>query len=108
MVVIFFLFVGTFMDSIPAMILFVPVILPSALAFGFSPLHLGIVVIISVAIGLVTPPYGLCLLIASTIAKMPIEKSFRATLPYISVVFLVLALVAFVPAISTAVVDFLM
>lgn len=103
-VIVFFLFVGTFMDSIPAMILFVPVILPSALAFGISPLHLGIVVIISVAIGLVTPPYGLCLLIASTIAKMPIEKSFRATVPYISVVLAVLMLVAFIPAITGLVV----
>ena len=99
-VIIFFLFIGTFMDSIPAMILFVPVILPTALRLGFDPLHLGIVIVINLAIGLVTPPYGLCLLIASTISKMPIEKSFRAVLPYISVEFIVLLLVAFYPQLT--------
>ena len=99
-VIIFFLFIGTFMDSIPAMILFVPVILPTALKLGFDPLHLGIVIVINLAIGLVTPPYGLCLLIASAIAKMPTEKSFRAVLPYISVEFIILLLVAFYPQLT--------
>jgi len=96
-IIIFFLFIGTFMDSIPAMILFVPVILPTALKLGFDPLHLGIIIVINLAIGLVTPPYGLCLLIASTISKMPIEKSFRAVLPYISVELIVLLLISFCP-----------
>jgi len=99
-VIIFFLFVGTFMDSIPAMILFVPVILPTALKLGFDPLHLGIIRVINLAIGLVTPPYGLCLLIASKISKMPIEKSFRAVLPYISVEFIVLLLIALYPQLT--------
>ncbi len=96
-IVLFYLFIGTFMDSIPAMILFVPVILPTALRLGIDPLHLGIITVITLAIGLVTPPYGLCLLIASSIAKLPIEKSFKAVLPYISVELLVLLLIVFYP-----------
>ncbi|MGX8683935.1 MAG: TRAP transporter large permease, partial [Lachnospiraceae bacterium] len=57
--VAFFMFVGTFMDAVPAMILFVPIILPSAIALGISPIILGLIVIVTLALGLVTPPYGL-------------------------------------------------
>jgi len=81
-VVLFFLFVGTFMDGIPAMILFVPIILPSALVLEISPIMLGLIVVVTLALGLVTPPYGLCLLIASSISDITVEKAFKGTLPY--------------------------
>lgn len=96
-VIIFFLIIGTFMDAIPAMILFIPVILPSALALGVSNILLGIIVVITLAIGLITPPYGLCLLIASSIGDLPVEKSIKAVGPYLAVILLVLALIVFVP-----------
>ncbi len=96
-VIMFFLFIGTFMDAIPAMILFIPVILPAAINLGISPVLLGIVTIITLAIGLVTPPYGLCLLIASRIGNLSIERSFNAVILFISVVLVVLLLVAFLP-----------
>ena len=76
-VVAFFMFVGTFMDAVPAMILFVPIILPSAIALGISPIILGLIVIVTLALGLVTPPYGLCLLLASSISGISIEEGFR-------------------------------
>ena len=98
-VILFFLFVGTFMDAIPAMILFVPVILPAALALNVSSVLLGLIIVITLAIGLVTPPYGLCLLIAASIGKLPIEKSFKAVMPYISVILVVLALIVAFPQI---------
>ena len=81
-VVAFFLFVGTFMDAVPAMILFVPIILPSALALGLSPIILGLIIIVTLALGLVTPPYGLCLLLACNISGTTIEEGFKGTLPY--------------------------
>ncbi|ETP72374.1 TRAP transporter, DctM subunit [Lachnospiraceae bacterium JC7] len=81
-VVLFFLFVGTFMDAVPAMILFVPIILPSAVALGISPIILGLIIIVTLALGLVTPPYGLCLLLASSISGISIEEGFYGTLPY--------------------------
>ena len=99
-VIAFFLFVGTFMDAIPAMILFMPVILPTALKLGITSVHLGIVVVITLAIGLVTPPYGLCLLIAGSIADLSIERSFRGVLPYIAADLIILLLVAMFPAIA--------
>ncbi|WP_226582120.1 TRAP transporter large permease [Halobacillus litoralis] len=96
----FFLFVGTFMDAIPAMILFIPVILPVAISFDVSPILLGIITIMTLAVGLVTPPYGLCLLLAAKIGKLPIERSFKAVVPYITVVVIVLIVVAFIPGVA--------
>ncbi len=81
-VVIFFMFIGTFMDAVPAMILFVPIILPSAIALGIDPIILGLIIIVTLSLGLVTPPYGLCLLIASSISGITIEDAFKGTLPY--------------------------
>ena len=81
-VVLFFLFVGTFMDAVPAMILFVPIVLPSAVKLGIDPLILGLIVVITLALGLTTPPYGLCLLIAASISDLSIEDSFKGVLPY--------------------------
>jgi tripartite ATP-independent transporter DctM subunit len=99
-VILFFLFVGTFMDAIPAMILFIPVLLPIALKLGVGPVELGIVTVITLAIGLITPPYGLCLLIASSIGNLPLERSFQAVLPFLIVTLVVLIFVAFFPDIS--------
>lgn len=96
-VIMFFTFIGTFMDAVPAMILFVPVILPSAQLIGVDPIHLGVVVIITLALGLVTPPYGLCLLIAGAISGLSIERSFKGVLPYFLVAVVVLLFVAFFP-----------
>ncbi|WP_017549542.1 TRAP transporter large permease [Salinicoccus carnicancri] len=93
----FFLIIGTFMDAIPAMILFVPIILPASEAFGIDPVHLGLIVIITLAVGLATPPYGLCLLIASKIGGLSIERSFTAVIPYLLIIVAVLLLIAFVP-----------
>ncbi|MBY6052993.1 TRAP transporter large permease [Cytobacillus firmus] len=99
-IIAFFLFVGTFMDAIPAMILFVPVILPTATQFGMDPVHLGLIVVMTLAIGLVTPPYGLCLLLAAKIGNLSIERSLTAVIPYILIVLAVLIFVAFFPDIA--------
>ncbi|MFD2923605.1 TRAP transporter large permease [Halobacillus naozhouensis] len=99
-IIAFFLFIGTFMDAIPAMILFIPVILPVAISFGVDPTLLGIVTIMTLAVGLVTPPYGLCLLLAAKIGKLPIERSFKAVIPYITIVVVVLLVIAFIPGVA--------
>lgn len=107
-IILFFLFIGTFMDAIPAMILFVPIILPTSLAFGMDPTHLGLIVVITLAIGLITPPYGLCLLLAAKIGNLSIERSIVAVIPYILIVIAVLLLVAYVPSLSMWVPSLLM
>ena len=106
-VVAFFLFVGTFMDAVPAMILFVPIILPSAIALGIDPLILGLIIVITLALGLTTPPYGLCLLIASSISDLSIEDSFKGVLPYFLVSIAVLAFIVLCPGFFLAVPKFL-
>lgn len=96
-VVLFFMFVGTFMDAVPAMILFVPIILPAAANLGVSPIILGLIIVVTLALGLVTPPYGLCLLIASSISGITIEDAFKGTLPYFLSSLVVLALLVLFP-----------
>lgn len=102
-VVAFFMFVGTFMDAVPAMILFVPIILPCALALGLSPIILGLIIIVTLALGLVTPPYGLCLLIASDISGITIEEAFKGALPYFLSSCAVLALLVLFPTVWLAI-----
>lgn len=99
-IVLLFLFLGTFMDAIPAMILFVPVILPAAQNLGVDSVHLGLVIVVCLAIGLVTPPYGLCLLLASHIARLSVTRSFVAVLPFIGVTLIVLLLITFLPEVA--------
>ena len=101
-VIAFYLFLGTFMDAIPAMILFVPVLMPVATAFGITPVQLGLIIVITLAVGQVTPPYGLCLLIAGRISGMSVQKSFKAVIPYIMVSVVVVVLIAFLPDIAFA------
>ncbi|MBU5266561.1 TRAP transporter large permease [Virgibacillus proomii] len=99
-VIVFFLFIGTFMDAIPAMILFVPIILPTALEFGMDPVHLGLIVVMTLAIGLATPPYGLVLLLSAKIGDLSVERSFVAVLPYLFIIILVLLFIAFLPEVA--------
>jgi tripartite ATP-independent transporter DctM subunit len=95
--VAFFIFIGTIMDGVPAMILFVPIILPTAVLLHISPLILGLIIVITLALGLVTPPYGLCLLIASSIANISIERAFKGVLPYFLVSLAVLLILIIFP-----------
>ena len=101
--VVFFLFVGTFMDAVPAMILFVPIILPCATSLGMSPLMLGLIIVITLALGLTTPPYGLCLLIAASIADLSVERSFKGVLPYFLVALGVLLVLVLFPNVFIAI-----
>ncbi len=99
LIIVFFLFIGTFMDNIPAMILFIPILIPIATSFGISMELLGMITVITLAIGQVTPPYGMCLLIAGSIADLPVGDSFKAVLPYISVLLVVVILICIFPGI---------
>jgi len=69
-----FSFLGTFMDATPAILIFVPIVQPIAVGAGIHPVHLGVIVVMTMAFGLLTLPYGLCSLIASGVAKVPVRK----------------------------------
>lgn len=99
-VILLFLFVGMFLDAIPAMILFVPIVLPASQALGVDPVHFGIVIVMCLAVGMITPPYGLCMLLASSIAKLSVSRSIVALLPYVAVIIVTIIIVAFVPSLA--------
>jgi tripartite ATP-independent transporter DctM subunit len=93
-VVIIFLIVGMFMDAIPAIIILQPIVGSIAEGTGIDPYHMGLVVVLTLAIGLITPPYGLCLLIAADLARLPIAKATLAMIPFyvISLIVVVIAI----------------
>jgi len=91
------LIVGTFMDALPAMALMIPVFQPVVTASGLDPVHYGVVSVVALAIGLITPPYGLCLLLASSIADIPVVQTLRHTLVFLIFLILVLLAILFIP-----------
>jgi C4-dicarboxylate transporter DctM subunit len=93
------LFVGTWMDITPAMIVFAPILLPLATAFNIDLVHFGIVIIMNLAIGLFTPPVGLCTFIACSIAKIQMADAIKALIPFFFAIFIILLLVTYIPPI---------
>lgn len=81
-----FLFLGTFLDALPAMVIMIPVLAPAATAAGVHPVHYGVVAVMSLAFGLITPPYGLCLLLASKIGRIPVVRAIKPLLPFAAVI----------------------
>jgi C4-dicarboxylate transporter DctM subunit len=94
------LIAGMFMDAIPAMMIFTPIILPLVKSIGMSPTHLGIVMIVNLAIGFVTPPVGVNLFVASNMTGIPVLSVAKAALPFIAAFMVALLLITFIPAIS--------
>jgi tripartite ATP-independent transporter DctM subunit len=91
--VIIFLIVGTFMDAVPAIVILGPLFKPLAEFVGIHPLHFAIVGVVTLAFGLVTPPYGLCLLIASEIAEINCMRAIKEVGAFLLVMLLVLVLI---------------
>ncbi|TWT04923.1 TRAP transporter large permease [Planomicrobium sp. CPCC 101079] len=94
------LFVGTFMETIAALVILFPVLLPVAITVGMDPIQFGVMMVLNLVIGLVTPPVGVCLFVASQIGKVSIGKTARELLPFLGVSLAVLMLVAFIPQIT--------
>ena len=92
--------VGCVMDIISAIILFVPLILPLANALGFDPIHLGLVFIVNLEIGYLTPPLGLNLFVASGCFNKPFGEVMRAVVPFIGILLVCLAAITAIPSIS--------
>lgn len=97
---ILILFLGTFLDVTPIIILITPILMPIMLQFGVSNLQFGAILIVGSAIGLVTPPLGMCLNAANKISKLPINEIFSSALPFVACDMVVLMLVTYIPEIS--------
>lgn len=94
---LFLLVAGMFLETGAAVILLSPILHPALTALGLHPLHVGLVFVLNISIGLITPPVGICLFVTSSIAKIPIEKMIKAIIPFLLVEFAVLFLVSFLP-----------
>lgn len=94
------LFVGTFMDMTPAVLIFTPIFLPVLQNLGVDPVHFGILMVMNLCVGLCTPPVGSVLFIGVSVAKTTIQKVMKPLLPLYVVMAIVLLMVTFIPAIS--------
>lgn len=94
------LIIGCVLDNISATIVLAPILLPIVMKMGMDPVHFGIIMTMNLAIGFVTPPYGINLFVASNIGKEPIEKIAGYALPLIGVMIVVLLFTTFVPEVS--------
>lgn len=97
---IFLLFVGMFMDGIAALIILIPIFMPLLPTYGVDPIHFGIIICINLTIGILTPPVGSGLFIASSITKVSIGDLVKSLWPFLIVALIVLLLLTYVPALS--------
>ena len=95
------LIIGTFIDVSPAILMLTPIMLPVMQNYGFSPLQFGAMMITGLAIGLVTPPVGMCLNACNKINRMPVTDIFKGALPYVTCNVLVLIAISLWPALTT-------
>jgi len=94
------LFVGAFMETIASLLILFPVLLGVAMHVGVDPIQFAMIMVMNLVIGLITPPVGICLFVASSIGKIPMERIAKAGIPFLMVMLVVLLLVTFVPGIS--------
>ena len=94
------IFVGTFMETIAALLILFPILLKVALAVGVDPIHFSVIALLNLMIGLTTPPLGVCLFVAAGIGKVSIGAVSRAGFPFLVVSLVVLALVTLFPGLS--------
>ena len=92
---------GQFMEPSGLLVIVAPLVFPIAIELGIDPIHLGIIMVVNMEIGMITPPVGLNLFVTSGVANMPMMSVVRAALPFLAVLFVFLILITYVPWIST-------
>lgn len=97
MVIILFVIAGTFLDGAPAIIILMPILSPISQKLGLHPAHFGTIIIMTLALGLITPPYGLSLLLASTIGEIGIERVLKTISLFFLVMIVIIIIVALFP-----------
>jgi len=94
------LLLGTFMDMAPLIVIGTPIFLPVAVAAGVDPVHFGIIMMLNLGIGLVTPPVGSVLFVGAAVGRIKVEQAVRTIWPFYLALVLALALITFIPALS--------
>ena len=91
---------GMIMDALPCIMILTPILLPVTQAFNINPVHFGVIMIVNLAVGFVTPPMGMNLYVASAATKIPVTSIARKALPFIAAFLVALGLITFIPQIS--------
>lgn len=98
------LVVGMVMDTSPAILILAPILLPIAASYGVDPVHFGIIMVVNLAIGFVTPPIGVNLFVASSLTEVPVMQIARKAMPMIILFLIALILITYIPGISLLIV----
>ena len=92
--------IGMFIETSAAIIVLAPILAPVAQRFGIDPVHFGLIMVVNLALGMITPPFGVNLFAACTVARISLDKIIRHLLPFVGVILLCLMVITYVPAIS--------
>jgi TRAP-type C4-dicarboxylate transport system permease large subunit len=107
MINIILLIIGCFMETIAAISILVPVLMPVILKVGIDPVQFGVVMVLNLMIGLLTPPVGMVLFILARVAQIPFDRTVRAVTPFLIPLLLVLGLITIFPELTLAVPKYL-
>ena len=97
---LFLLVVGCFLDTVPAILVFAPMLLPTIKSLGVDPVHFGVIMAVNLAIGLCTPPYGCNLFVGAAVAKIKMESMFKYIMPLFAIAVVMLMVITYVPWLS--------
>ncbi len=100
MINILLLILGTFINTTAAIVLVTPILMPVLLQVGIDPLFMGVVMVVNLAVGMITPPVGLCMFVACNIANITLDDLTKSIMPFLLVLILCVFLISFVPGIS--------
>jgi C4-dicarboxylate transporter DctM subunit len=92
---------GQFMEPSGLLIIVAPLVFPIAITLGIDPIHLGIIMVVNMEIGMITPPVGLNLFVTAGVAQMSVTNVIKAALPWVAIMFAFLIIVTYVPTVST-------
>jgi C4-dicarboxylate transporter DctM subunit len=98
---IFLLIVGMFIDTISALVVLAPILLPIVTKVGVDPVHFGVILVANLAIGFITPPLGVNLFVASSVSRTQLEKIVMAIMPFLFMMIFTLLVITYIPAMST-------
>ncbi|GHU05778.1 hypothetical protein FACS1894158_09760 [Betaproteobacteria bacterium] len=99
-VCVMLLIAGCFIDAVPALLILAPILVPAALKFSINPIHFGVLMVFTLCIGLVTPPVGINLFVASSVSGVPVHRIIPKLYPFIAVLFIGMFCVVFFPQLS--------
>lgn len=100
LIILLLIILGMFMDMGVLILLLTPILLPVATSVGIDPIHFGVIMVLTLGLGLCTPPVGTSLFVGCAIANLPLEKSIKALLPFYFIMIVVIVIITFVPSLT--------